>query len=151
MRRSLASCILFGYLVGAGATEPASSAPVQDAGSEDSIIVRGRVAVRDLTEYVARHVDRWFGDKPFEAGGRVSGSIGFKVLAQQHESPEKNLRFRARLDLPNVTDKAYLFFGRENRRELIADQPEAFTRHEDRKSTRLNSSHIQKSRMPSSA
>jgi len=130
MRRSLVSCILFGYLVGAGAAEPALSAPEQDAGSQDSVVVRGRAAVRDLTEYVARHVDRWFGDKPFEPGGRVSGSIGFKFLAQQHESPEMNLRFRARLDLPNVKEKTYLFFGQENERELITDQPEPFTRRE---------------------
>lgn len=130
MRRSLASCILLGYLVGAGAAEPALSAPEQDAGSADSIIVRGRAAVRDLTESVARRVDHWFGDKPFDPGGRVSGSIGFKFLAQQHESPEMNLRFRARLDLPNVKEKAYLFFGQENERELITDQPEPFTRRE---------------------
>jgi hypothetical protein len=104
--------------------------PEQDAGAGDSILVRGRAAVRDLTESVARRVDSWFGNRPFEDGGRVSGSIGFKILAQQHEKPEKNVRFRARLDLPNVEEQTYLFFGQENERDLITDQPGPFTRRE---------------------
>ncbi|WP_246262432.1 hypothetical protein [Aromatoleum evansii] len=91
---------------------------------------RSRALVHDFTEGVARHVDSWFGDKPFEQGGKVSGQIGFKFLSRQQEKPDASFRFGARLDMPNVKEKTYLFFGQENERELLTDQPEPFTRHE---------------------
>lgn len=40
------------------------------------------------------------------------------------------MRFRARFDLPNLRDKAYVFIGRQNERELVTDQSEAFTREQ---------------------
>lgn len=96
----------------------------------DNILHQGRTMVRSVTERAARYVDSWFGDKPFEQGGRVSGSIGFKLLAREGEAPEKSLVFRAKLDLPNLKDKTYLFFGRQNENEEVSDQPDAFRRRE---------------------
>lgn len=122
MRRELAAMICAGLV--------APPVAAQEAAAEDNWLVEGRGMVRSFTESVARHVDGWFGDKPFEQGGRVSGSIGFKVLTRQHESPDKSVSFRARLDLPNLEDKAYLFFGRENEDELVTDQPEEFRRRQ---------------------
>ena len=40
------------------------------------------------------------------------------------------MRFRARFDLPNLRDKAYVFIGRQNERELLTDQSETFTREQ---------------------
>jgi hypothetical protein len=134
----------------AGAAEPALVPPGEDRGGglllnvdeeaglrapmarppERGMVERGREGVRAFTEGVARKVDSWFGDKPFEEGGKVSGSIGFNFLVREDEGFRSNLRFRARLDLPNLKEKGYLFFGQDNERELITDQPEAFTRQQ---------------------
>lgn len=124
MRRALTVLILSG---GCAAVACAEEPP---APAEDSVMVQGRGMVRSFTEGVARTVDRWFGDKPFEQGGRVSGSIGFKVLVRQDDEPNRSLNFRARLNLPNLSDKLYLFVGKENEQEMITDRPEAFRRRE---------------------
>lgn len=121
-----------------GAAEPVTAAyetsPYRLAAADippeanDGVIGRTRSGVRSFTEGVARTVDSWFGDKPFEQGGQVSGSFGFNFLARQDEGFRSNFRFRARLELPNLKEKGYLFFGQDNERELVQDQPEAFTR-----------------------
>ncbi|MCC4117289.1 hypothetical protein LLG90_18195 [Aromatoleum toluclasticum] len=124
--------MLLGYLASGGAVAADEPGAPQPTGSESgsSILDRSRVVVHDFTEGVARRVDSWFGDKPFEQGGKVSGQIGFKFLARQHENPDASFRFGARLDMPNVKERSYLFFGQENERELVTDQPEPFTRRE---------------------
>jgi len=116
------------------ATAPYETSPYQLAAADatpeqkEGVLERTRRGVYSFTEGVARTVDSWFGDKPFEEGGEVSGSIGFNFLARQDEGLRSNLRFRARLELPNLKEKGYLFFGQDNERELVTDQPEAFTR-----------------------
>lgn len=130
MKRSLAGCMLLGYLASGWAAGAAASEASSPAEAGIPILDRSRAMVHDFTEGVARHVDSWFGDKPFEQGGKVSGSIGFKFLGRQHESPDASFRFGAKLDMPNVKDNTYLFFGQENERELLTDQPEPFTRRE---------------------
>lgn len=122
MRPDVAALMVAGAL--AAPTVAAQSA------ADDNLLVEGREMVRSFTESVARRVDGWFGDKPFEEGGKVSGNIGFKFLSRQYEGTDKNITFGARLDLPNVKDKAYLFFGRENEDELVSDQPEEFRRRQ---------------------
>lgn len=124
MRRALSILILSGSYAAVACAEE-SPAP-----ADDSVMVQGRGMVRSVTEGVARRVDRWFGDKPFEQGGRISGSIGFKVLARQHDEPNQSVNFRARLDLPNLSDKLFIFVGKENEREMITDRPEEFRRRE---------------------
>ena len=48
-------------------------------------------------------------------------------------------------------DNRFAVSGAKNGGTLLIREPNQFTVRTDRKSTRLNSSHIQKSRMPSSA
>ena len=83
-----------------------------------------RETVRSTTEWLARGVDRWFGDKPFEEGGSVrQGSVRLGVLKRQTEKADVDLRFRARVRLPNLEEKTYLFLGRDERQGNIADRP----------------------------
>ena len=84
----------------------------------------------DAVEWVARRVDGWFGDKPFEQGGKVAGVIGLSFLWRQDEGFDWLTRFRVRLDLPNIREKAFLFVGRDNEKEVVTDRPEGFTRRE---------------------
>jgi len=84
----------------------------------------------DAVEWVARGVDSWFGDRPFEQGGKVAGSIGLSFLWRQDEGIDWLTRFRVRLDLPNIREQAFLFIGRDNEREVVTDRPEGFTRRE---------------------
>ncbi len=86
--------------------------------------------VHGAVDWAAREVDSWFGDKPFEQGGRVAGAIGLSFLWRQDEGIDWLTRFRVRLNLPNVRDKAYFFIGRDNEREVITDRPDGFTRRE---------------------
>lgn len=87
-----------------------------------------RRGVRQFALWLGEEVNSWFGDKPFSDGGQVShGRLSVRLRWQEDDGLDTNVRFRARFDLPNLRDKAYIFFGHENERELIADQPEAFT------------------------
>ncbi len=97
---------------------PASSAEADEA------IESTRRTVRSTAEWLARGVDRWFGDKPFEEGGSVrDGSLRLSVFKRQTEKVDVDLRFRARFRLPNIEEKTYLFLGRDDRDGNIADRP----------------------------
>ncbi|AVR86998.1 hypothetical protein [Thauera aromatica] len=90
-----------------------------------------RTKVRGLTVWLGETVNDWFGDRPFEDGGEVThGRLGLRLLWRQDEGWDTNVRLRARFDLPNLRDKAYIFLGRQNERELVTDQPETFTREQ---------------------
>lgn len=106
----------------------AASAPsVEESGKLEA----ARESVRAATEWLARGVDSWFGDKPFEEGGRVSnGRLGVRLKWREDEGFEPTLRFNARFDLPNVEERAFVFIGRDNEREVVADRPDAFSREE---------------------
>lgn len=92
----------------------------------DAAIESTRSTVRKTAERLARSVDRWFGDIPFERGGSVTnGVMTLGVLKRQQESAEWTLRFNARFRLPNIEEKTYLFLGRDDERETITDQPGA--------------------------
>lgn len=87
-----------------------------------------RRSVRSSTEWLARGVDSWFGDKPFSEGGKVSdGLLSLGLLKRQHESTEFSPRFKARLRLPNLEENAYVFIGRDDQREVVSDKPKSFT------------------------
>jgi len=49
---------------------------------------------------------------------------------RQDEGFDWLTRFRVRLDLPNIRERAYLFVGRDNEKEVVSDRPEGFTRRE---------------------
>ena len=91
--------------------------------------------------------------------GEFDELIGIKLLAAFHLNDSKK-EFHSRVDRHEHIGKGHI--GVEAFRLLMNDQrfwgipmcletPKGPDLKEDRKSTRLNSSHIQKSRMPSSA
>lgn len=106
--------------------------PAQPAATgTEATIESARDTVRSTALWLARGVDSWFGDKPFEQGGRVSnGRISLSFLERQGESTDWNLRFNARFRLPNVENTGYLFVGRDNTREVITDKPGTVTRQQ---------------------
>ena len=117
----------------AGAAEPGLSPnPVSpEAAQEEGILDTTRSQVRGFSLWLGESVNDWFGDRPFEDGGKVTnGRLGLRNLWRQDEGWDTNVRFRARFDLPNLRDKAYVFIGRQNERELLTDQSEAFTREQ---------------------
>lgn len=88
-----------------------------------------RESVRSTAEWLARGVDSWFGDIPFERGGRVTdGILGVGLLRSNVEGDSASVRFNARFRLPNLERRAYAFVGRDNTREVITDTPGELTR-----------------------
>ena len=130
---SLTCALLFGCL-GAGLLTPAAA---QEASSGDANgdtsgdiawLEKSRSATYGLGLGIARTVDSWFGDAPFEAsGGTVSGYLRLGYLWKQADGSDLNVRFRLKAHLPNAKDKAYVFIGRDNQREEVKDQPDSFT------------------------
>ena len=97
-----------------------------------------RESVRAATVWLARGIDSWFGDKPFEEGGRVrNGRLGLRTIWRKDEGFKATVRFNARFDMPNLSDKAFVFFGRDDEREVVTDRPSAFSREEQLQSERL--------------
>ena len=110
----------------------ATSLPVRAAEPPDSPVLEStRQSVRSTTEWLARGVDSWFGDKPFAEGGKVTdGRLSLVLLSRQHEKADFSVRFNARVWLPNLEDRAYLFLGRDDAREAVTDKPDAFSRQQ---------------------
>lgn len=107
------------------------NAPGPNATQPDDLLEQSRSQVREFSVWLGETVNDWFGDRPFEDGGKVThGRLGLRTLWRQDDGLDTSLRFRARFDLPNLRDKAYVFIGRQNERELVTDQPEAFTREQ---------------------
>ncbi|MEK8034821.1 hypothetical protein AACH06_28725 [Ideonella sp. DXS29W] len=90
-----------------------------------------RTTVRSMAVWLARGVDSWFGDRPFEDGGKVSdGRLSTALMLRQHDNPDLDVRFNARFRLPNVEERLYAFIGRDDERDLITDRPGAFSRQD---------------------
>jgi hypothetical protein len=107
---------------------PATAAPPTEVGKAAEA---ARESVRSSVEWLARGVDSWFGDKPFSDGGKVTeGRLSLGLLTRQHEAADLSLRFNARFRLPNFDERAYLFLGRDDRREVITDRPGVFSRQQ---------------------
>jgi len=134
--------LLLGFLA-AGVVAPALGATVveparEPAPAEASQVPQvaeaadtARSAVRAMTLWLARGVDSWFGDRPFEHGGKVSdGHLSGALLFRQHEKPDFDLRFNARFRLPNVEERIYGFIGRDDQRDVVTDKPGAFSRQD---------------------
>lgn len=112
------------------AAPPPPSSPAVSAAAEGAL-ESARESVRSATEWLARGVDSWFGDRPFEQGGRVTdGRLGLRLNWRQGDGVEPTLRFNARFDLPNLRERAYVFIGRDNERELVTDRPDQLSRQE---------------------
>lgn len=114
----------------ADAPDSAQPPPAQLSAAE-AMIESQRRAVRSSVEWLARGVDNWFGDRPFEDGGRVTDvRLSMGSLKREGEDNATNVRFNARLRLPNVEERTYLFIGRDNERAVVADTPGAFSRQD---------------------
>ncbi len=126
MLRPILVCMFVGLpWVAAAADRPA---PAADA-PEKELIDEAREEVRDAVEWLAREVDSWFGDIPFERGGRVAGRIALRATWRQDEGLDWLTRFGVRVRLPNLEHVGgFLFLGRDNEREVVSDRPETFTR-----------------------
>lgn len=115
-------------VLGVACAAPAAAA---EAEAPQGVLEITRSSVRSTAEWLARGVDSWFGDQPFEDGGKVTnGRLSLGLQTRQGEKPDFNLRFNARFRLPNVERQTYLFIGRDDEREVIADTPGAFSRQE---------------------
>lgn len=108
----------------------AASAPTDaPAAATEKLLETTRRSARSTAEWLARSVDSWFGDQPFEQGGKVSdGRLSLSVFKRGDASPDVDVRFNARFRLPNVEHQAYLFVGRDDQRGVIRDTPESFQR-----------------------
>ena len=121
---------------GPSTAEPAqgtegTAAPQEPNPPDDDIMESARRSVRSTAEWLARGVDSWFGDKPFEQGGKVTdGRLSVALLKRADASLDKKVRFNVRLRLPNVEEQTYLFVGRDNDREVVADTPGALSRQD---------------------
>ena len=114
----------------AGSHEPVAPSAAGDEGDIEWIDST-RKGLRDFTEDIGRGVDSWFGDIPFEGRKRlVNGRLGISTLWRRDDGFRFNVRFNGKFDLPNLEHKTYLYFGQDNERELITDQPETFSRQQ---------------------
>jgi hypothetical protein len=111
----------------AGAPSPADSdeesTRAEPAADEIDWLEDTREGVYDLSHWLVSGVDSWFGDKPFdESGGRVSGRVFFRVLERQDDSLDVDLRYRLRVEMPNVSQRASIIVGREDESDLVSGQ-----------------------------
>lgn len=111
---------------GAEASDPAAQAtPTQE------VLEFTRSSARSTAEWLARGVDSWFGDLPFRDGGKVSdGRLSISWLRRQDQGNHVDVRFNAHFRLPNVERRAYLLVGRDDRRDVIRDTPDALLRQQ---------------------
>lgn len=112
-----------------------SPSPAQP--TEPDVFDAARETVRSTAEWLARSVDSWFGDRPFDEGGKVTdGRFDIRYLHRRDEGGDFSVRFNARFRLPNIERQTYLFVGRDDQRELVTDTPAAFTRQDRLQSER---------------
>ena len=94
----------------------------------DVAIESTRSTVRSTAEWLARGVDSWFGDRPFEDGGEVTnGRASIGLTKREGDDAKLSLRFNARFRLPNLERRAYVFVGRDNPRDVVTDKPGALS------------------------
>jgi len=111
--------------------ETTTSATEPSQADTNQLAESARRSVRAATEWVARGVDSWFGNQPFEDGGQITnGYISLALLQRQGEPLDAALRFNVHLRLPNVEKFAYVFLGRDDPRDVITDKPAEFSRQQ---------------------
>ena len=113
------------------ASAPASApaaALAQAAPGTSEVAESARVSVRAMAPWLASGVDSWFGDRPFHDGGEVTnGRFSVAVLQRERAATDIDVRFNARFRLPNLEEKTYFFFGRDDPRDVINDKPGALS------------------------
>jgi hypothetical protein len=138
MLRPIALAVLIGLPAAAPIASPppapaTQTAPATPTAEDDDIelLDETREQIHDAVESLVREIDSWFGDVPFEQGGRVAGRIGLRFLWRQDEGTDWLTRFGIRVRVPNLERLGgFLFVGRDNEREVVSDRPEAFTRRQ---------------------
>lgn len=94
----------------------------------DVVIDSTRQTVRATAEWLASGIDKRFGDKPFSDGGTVTdGQIGLSYLKRDGHGSNLGLRFNARFRMPNLSKIPYVFFGSDDERSVVTDQPDRRT------------------------
>ncbi len=127
--RLLATAVLAGAGAAAAADRSADDPPAEAA--LPAALETTRHQTRAASEWLARHVDSWFGDKPFDDGGRVTdGRLSLGFFKRSDRSQDIDLRFNAQFILPNAQRFGYLFIGRDNPRNVIQDTPDALSRRQ---------------------
>jgi len=105
-----------------------------DAEADDELEIRAleitREGLHGSAYWLVANVDGWFGEKPFEERGRVSGTLRTRALYREDDGVDTDFRVRLQVHMPNVSEWGYLFIGRDNERELIRDEDEAFRREQ---------------------
>ena len=115
-------------------TSAAAAHAVDRADGDDGpagVLESTRESVRAASEWVARGVYCWFGVRRFYDGGMVTnGRLELRSSWRRDDGFDFALRFSARFELPNLRERAYVFIGRDNEREVVTDKPDAFSRQE---------------------
>jgi hypothetical protein len=126
----LCACLTWGTMAQATEAAPPPQPSASDT-PEESALSRTRSGVRSSVEWLASGIDGWFGDIPFSEGGKVTdGELGLTLYKREDDKANLGLRFRARFRLPNLASYQYLFVGNDDRREIVNDQPDTFTRQQ---------------------
>ncbi len=145
VRHAISACVL--VLATVAHAQPQSGQPEQAVQSVTPVQVQGngvaqtdgvaliessRRAIAATADWMARGVDSWFGDRPFDQGGAVTdGRVRLGLLHRQDQHLDTSLRFNANFRLPNLERaKAYALVGRGNEREVVSDQPGALSRQQ---------------------
>lgn len=104
-----------------------AAGPVSQPVAPESWLHAGRDRLHRGALWLVEGVDRWFGDRPFaESGGGVSGSVYLSGLQRQEEGFSADLRFHLDVSMPNIDDRIVFFVGRDDPREVVAEQRERF-------------------------
>ena len=107
-------------------TAPGGPTAVAAPQATQPALETARAQARSLSERIAREVDQWFGDLPFEAGGKVSdGRASVGVFHRRDQGSDVDVRFTARFRLPNVERSAYLFIGRDQPGAVVRNTPQS--------------------------
>jgi hypothetical protein len=109
--------------------QPSATEPPSET---DQALASARSSVQSTAVWLARGVDSWFGDQPFEQGGGkvTDGRLSVGLLKRQGDKLDLNVRFNARFRLPNFEKQTYLFLGRDDRTEVVTDTPGALSRQD---------------------
>ena len=129
------------------AAEGASTERMRElaASGVDVILCRASGGRIDLRDAMRKLGERELSSALLEGGGKLNGAMLEAGLV------DKAVIFYAPKIIGGAGPGLFDFPGFERMRDAIRLEKVDIARYGDRKSTRLNSSHIQKSRMPSSA
>jgi hypothetical protein len=94
------------------------------------VLTAARAGLYGSAYWLVENVDGWFGERPFDEGGRVSGSLRVRGLYREDDGFSNDVRYKLRVKMPNVSETAFLFIGRDNEEELVRDESEAFAREQ---------------------